>query len=271
MAKSKEDLAARRESLAQLKKQHGIDWLVDRPVDSLQDKQPTLSAGRDLSSPSSLSSTSTSAKSATTATAVADPKTILRKDKHATAGASSEKPRSRVVRFADGIRSTVQSCAWDKNEQTNTPRDQVFTRDCSFSTRVGLCCIGESPNSLIFLFWLSSSFLKWHSGGLFICGNHGDCQRPQLVAVSFIIFICDDMKRSPGTNSSSNSIFRYSFAVWFRRKGQVVMGASGSRCLPGRRSRQTNQNVTPQLFGLEEFLVTWHISEVCDHVFGMVS
>ncbi|KFH47265.1 Splicing factor 3B subunit-like protein [Hapsidospora chrysogenum ATCC 11550] len=74
MAKSREDLEARRESLAQLKKQHG----------------------RSPSTPKS---------------APRDPKTILRKDRSPTDHASRAPPRPRAVRFVDGFRPKMQAVA----------------------------------------------------------------------------------------------------------------------------------------------------------------
>ncbi|KAI9171433.1 Splicing factor 3B subunit-like protein [Paramyrothecium foliicola] len=75
MAKSKEDLEARRESLAQLKRQHGRSW-----------------SSRRTTSP--------------------DQKTILRKASPPSSSASSNGgSRDRAVRFADGLRPTLQPCA----------------------------------------------------------------------------------------------------------------------------------------------------------------
>ncbi|EFZ00399.2 pre-mRNA branch site protein p14 [Metarhizium robertsii ARSEF 23] len=86
MMKSKEDLEARRESLAQLKKQH----------DSLQDKRPSMSSGRSLSPPKSASS---------------DHKTILRKGTPLDSTINKGHVGSRAVRFVDGAPTALRSCA----------------------------------------------------------------------------------------------------------------------------------------------------------------
>ncbi|KAM3431416.1 hypothetical protein MY4824_007126 [Beauveria thailandica] len=86
MAKSKEDLEARRESLARLKKQH--------------EKRTSSSAGRSTPSPKTTPRTTSS-----------DPKTILRNASPATKPTQPESISPRAVRFVENMRRPVAANA----------------------------------------------------------------------------------------------------------------------------------------------------------------
>jgi pre-mRNA branch site protein p14 len=99
MNRTKEDLDARKENLERLKQQHGIDWQLDGPADSLQ-SQHFLSGGP--SSPTTATSTTSKAASAPRA-----PKSILKRGRADLVSTHSR----RMPRFVRKLLPTVPECA----------------------------------------------------------------------------------------------------------------------------------------------------------------